>query len=323
MQASALANNDLNNMILNEKIEGEFGNNFYRMSRNLKNLISNLEQIIGKVKSVSNGIIKTSELITNSALDINEKVEVQSVIAKDNEVFLNQFNSSINKISDNCDDTTSNASNSTKLLRKGLEIIDDINNEMANMRDSIKTTGSKLNELSESGRKISNIIDMITGISEKTALLALNAAIEAARAGESGRGFAVVADEVNKLAEQTNKSVKEISMLVETIKTQTDLSVESMNENIKLVEKVVEFIDNTSGSFNQINSAVDETSKSINTISDTVEEQNEAIKSMIENSDKLKNISEQFSVSAVSLTENGKELKSFADNLEEVLNAKI
>ena len=61
--------------------------------------------------------------------------------------------------------------------------------EAARTSDSVK-------ELSEVGRRIGDVIKLITAIAEQTNLLALNATIEAARAGEAGRGFAVVAGEV-------------------------------------------------------------------------------------------------------------------------------
>ena len=81
-------------------------------------------------------------------------------------------------------------------------------------------------------QKIGKIVEVITGIAEKTNLLALNASIEAARAGESGRGFAVVAQEISKLADSTARSAGEITSLVETIQAESEKVQGAMKESI-------------------------------------------------------------------------------------------
>ena len=86
-----------------------------------------------------------------------------------------------------------------------------------------------MNEITDSSRRIADIIGVIDGIAFQTNILALNAAVEAARAGEQGRGFAVVAGEVRSLAQRSANAAKEIKGLI-------DISVQNVEAGARLVD---------------------------------------------------------------------------------------
>ncbi|TLS77984.1 HAMP domain-containing protein [Mariprofundus erugo] len=80
-----------------------------------------------------------------------------------------------------------------------------------------------------STEKIGSIVQIISGIAEKTNLLALNANIEAARAGAAGRGFSVVASEVKELANQTARATSEITDLINQVQQQSEYATQSID----------------------------------------------------------------------------------------------
>jgi methyl-accepting chemotaxis protein len=129
--------------------------------------------------------------------------------------------------------------------------------EAARTSDSVK-------ELGEVGRRIGDVIKLITAIAEQTNLLALNATIEAARAGEAGRGFAVVAGEVKALSSQTAKATEEIGAQITAMQSATGRSIQA----IAGIEKTIREIGEISGA---IASAVTEQGAATQEIARSVE----------------------------------------------------
>ncbi|WP_445398235.1 methyl-accepting chemotaxis protein [Zobellella sp. An-6] len=95
---------------------------------------------------------------------------------------------------------------------------------------SLEHGEAKVVEVAGYSREVSNFLEVIKQISDRTNLLALNAAIEAARAGESGRGFAVVAEEVRSLALQTQSTAEQIESMLTRLRQGSEQAVEAMGQ---------------------------------------------------------------------------------------------
>lgn len=94
--------------------------------------------------------------------------------------------------------------------------------------DSRSAVGG-VDALHTQSRKITQIVELIQQIAAQTHLLSMNAAVEAARAGDQGRGFAVVAKEVQALSAKTDGATKEITPIVRSIQSESNLVKERMD----------------------------------------------------------------------------------------------
>ncbi|CAE78148.1 methyl-accepting chemotaxis protein [Bdellovibrio bacteriovorus] len=115
---------------------------------------------------------------------------------------------------------------------------------------AIKQLMHSMEKISDSSKKMQDIINIIEDISFQTNLLALNAAVEAARAGEAGRGFAVVAEAVRSLAQRSSVSAKEISDLISQSASYIEEGVSKAGQSQDVLSRIHKDIEKVS-SYNQ------------------------------------------------------------------------
>src|SRR5213078_1677008 len=135
--------------------------------------------------------------------------------------------------------------------------------------DAVKqaaATDQRINELSEAGARIGDVVKLITSIAEQTNLLALNATIEAARAGDAGRGFAVVAQEVKSLAGQTAKATDEISSHIVGMQGATQESVAAIKEIGGTIGQISSIASAIASAVEQQSSATQEIARSVHSV---------------------------------------------------------
>lgn len=134
----------------------------------------------------------------------------------------------------------------------------------------------------------------------------INASVEAARAGDQGKGFAVVASEVRNLAQNSQASAKDITLLIEDI-------YEKINKSAQMARHSQEI-------FTDIESKIEETSKIMNDISHTAVEQETGVDQVNSAVSKMDNITQQNASLVEQSAAASKSLLDQANHLEHLMS---
>jgi len=192
--------------------------------------VDELRRLVGTINETAVQVAASAQESQATAMQLADAAEHQAQQITSASAQINSIASSIDQVSKNSAESADVAQRSVQIAAKGAGVVRQTIQGMDNIRDQIQETAKRIKRLGESSQEIGSIVELINDIAEQTNILALNAAIQAASAGEAGRGFAVVADEVQRLAERASNATKRIEALVQTIQSDTNEAVSSMEQ---------------------------------------------------------------------------------------------
>ena len=250
-------------------------------------LVETMAGILGQIKDAADTIGEGAREIAAGNSDLSQRTESQAASLEETASSMDEITSTVRHTADNARQANQFAIEASAIASRGGDAVHGVVDTMA--------------KISDSSKKIADIIGVIDGIAFQTNILALNAAVEAARAGEQGRGFAVVASEVRSLAQRSANAAKEIKHLIGD-------SVERVGAGMRLVEGAGRTMDEIVGSVKRVADLIGDISAATLQQSAGIEQINQAIAHMDESTQQNAALVEEASAAARSMEEQAGEL---------------
>ncbi|AVS93271.1 methyl-accepting chemotaxis protein [Paracidovorax avenae] len=217
---------------------------------------ANLAQVVSEVRHSSESIATGASQIATGNADLSQRTEEQASNLEETAASMEQMNSTVKQNADTVRTASQLASSASATAARGGEVVGNV----------VRT----MQDITDSSRKIGDIIGVIDSIAFQTNILALNAAVEAARAGEQGRGFAVVASEVRTLAQRSAQAAKEIKALIGESVSKVETGSQLVGEAGSTMGEIVEQARRVADLIAEIGAATHEQEQGISQVSDAV-----------------------------------------------------
>ncbi|UXY13952.1 methyl-accepting chemotaxis protein [Chitiniphilus purpureus] len=222
---------------------GDDGSLLYNMAM----MQAGLSRLIAQIKYAAETISVGAQQIAMGNNDLSRRTEQQAA--------------ALEETASSMEELTMTVKQNAESARQGKNMAEGVYDLAGKGGEAMRQVVSTMNSITESSRRIVDIIGVIDAIAFQTNILALNAAVEAARAGEQGRGFAVVAGEVRSLAQRSAAAAKEIKGLigasvdkVEGGNRQVEAAGQTIEEVVRAVRRMAELINDVAdASYEQSN----------------------------------------------------------------------
>jgi methyl-accepting chemotaxis protein len=278
----ALSNGDLT-----ASMQGDFYGDFALLRDQLNASMGTLGTLVNQISQSSETINSAASDISEGNSNLNTRTQEQSSALEETASSLEELTATVKQNANNANQANQLAAGARDAAEKGGQVVGEAVSAMSAITDSSK--------------KVADIIGVIEQIAFQTNMLALNAAVEAARAGDQGRGFAVVAAEVRTLAQRSASAAKEIKALIQDSAEKVEQGAKLVNRSGETLTAIVTSVKKVSDIIGEIDAASEQQASGIDQI-------NSAIAQMDKNTQQNAAMVEQATAAAESMTEQSRSL---------------
>jgi methyl-accepting chemotaxis protein len=246
---------------LTRKITRDYQGSYGGLKTDINNTVDKLVQMVTDIRDTAEKVKQGAAEITSGNTNLSQRTEEQAASLEETSAAMEEITTTVQQ-------NAANAVQANTLARGARETAE-------NGGNVVGRAISAMQAISDSSKKINDIIGVIDEIAFQTNLLALNAAVEAARAGDQGRGFAVVADEVRNLAGRSATAAKEIKELIKDSGTKVQEGASLVNKSGETLDEIVTAVKKVNDIVAEISTASDEQATGLNEINRAVGEMDE------------------------------------------------
>ena len=247
----AVATGDLTQMV-----SGQYKDGLDRIKVSINSAVEKLRDLVLQINESTSTIASAASDISEGNTNLSKRTQEQSSALEETASSLEEMTATVKQNANNATQANQLAAGARDSAEKGGQVVG----------DAVHAMGA----ITESSKKVADIIGVIEQIAFQTNMLALNAAVEAARAGDQGRGFAVVAAEVRNLAQRSAAAAKEIKGLIQDSAEKVKQGARLVNRSGETLQEIVAGVKKVSDIIAEINAASEEQASGIDQINSAV-----------------------------------------------------
>uniref|UniRef100_A0A831ZMV8 Methyl-accepting chemotaxis protein n=1 Tax=Desulfacinum infernum TaxID=35837 RepID=A0A831ZMV8_9BACT len=275
--ASQVARGDLSVSVEETVRQDEVGELISGFRSMLESLRGQIHQVSAGVNDLAGSISQISATAAQLAASSSETATAISEIT----TTMEEVRQTARLAHDKAKQVAQRAEMLSQTAHDGRNVAGEALNGLERIREQMDFVAENVMRLSEQGRSIGDIIDVVRDLADQVNLLSVNAAIEAAKAGEHGKGFAVVAQEMRSLADQSKEATEQVKQILSEVQRATGGAVMAIEQGNKAVAAGLDLGRRADEAISRLALGVEETSDAAVQIASSSQEQLVGIEQLV------------------------------------------